>query len=192
MAFDYLRYKKGFVTPVSYIGIDVNDLWSPIHLSIRDYCNKNDIRYQTHYYDVFEFFKEKNVPDTNIIVISYLISYLYNTDQIAAINNLAIRLAQRAVKKKGMPLLLIINDVNSYKRGRDYFSCFESAIRRCGLTIAKSEYKYFDTGNLYDGQRLGSPYSVSNVALAVPGEIQEKYHAGTSINSTVQLLVEVS
>ncbi len=124
MAFDCLRQIKRFATPISYMGIDVNDLWSPIHMSIRDYCKKNDIRYQTHYYDVFDFFKDKNVPDPNIIVISYLISYLYNTDQITAINNLAEYLAQRAVKKKDMPLLLVINDVNSYKRGRNYFSYF--------------------------------------------------------------------
>ena len=91
-----------------------------------------------------------------------------------------------------MPLLLIINDVNSYKRGRNYFSYFENAIQKNGLTVAKSEYKYFDTGSLYDGQRLGSPYNVNQIVLSAPKEIREKYHAATSINSTVQLLVEVS
>lgn len=192
MAFDCLRQEKKFVAPVSYMGIDKNDLWSPIHLSIRDYCRSKNIKFQSHYYDVFDFFKEKNVLDTNIVVISYLISYLYNTNQIAAINSLADSLARKAIKKKDMPLLLIINDVNSYKRGRDHFSTFVNAIQRTGLTIAKKEYKYFDTGNLFDGQKLGSPYSVSGVVLPVPREMQEKYHAGTSINSTVQLLVEVS
>lgn len=192
LAFDYLRQKNDFITPISYMGIDVNDLWTPIHLSIKDYCENNNIRFQTHYYDVFDFFNENNVPNTNIIVISYLLSYLYNTDQIAAINSLAENLARRAIKEKDMPLLLIINDVNSYKRGRDHFSAFVNAIQKSGLTIAKKEFKYFDTGYLFDGQKLGSPYSVNKVVLPVPREMQAKYHASTSINSTVQLLVEVS
>ena len=74
-----------------------------------------------------------------------------------------------------MPLLLIINDVNSYKRGRDHFSAFVNAIQRSGLTIAKKEYKYFDTGYLFEGQKLGSAYSVNGVVLPVPREMQEKY-----------------
>lgn len=132
------------------------------------------------------------MANANIIVISYLISYLCNTDQIYEINNLAKWVAERVIDKKRTPLLLVINDVNSYKRGRNAFGLFESAIRRCGMTITKSEYKYFDSGNLYDGQRLGTPYSTNSVAFGVPREIQAKYHAGTSIKSTVQLLVEVS
>ena len=192
MAFDYLQQLKGFDTPIYYMGIDINDLWAPIHNYIEGYCVNNNIRYHTHYRDVFELLNESTVSDANIVVISYLLSYLYNTNQISAIDTLAKRIASRVVMKKDMPLLLIINDVNSYKRGRDFFSNFENAIRRCGLIIRKSEYKYFDTGNLYAGQRLGTPYKVNNVAMSVPQRIQEKYHAGTSIKQTVQLLVEVS
>ena len=192
MAFDMLRYRKNFVTPISYMGIDKNNLWSPVHHCAKEYCRWNNIAYQTHYSDVFEFFQNNTVNNANIVVISYLISYLYNTDQINAVDILAKNLVKSAIEKKGTPLLLVINDVNSYKRGRDYFSYFESAIRNCGLTVVKSEYKYFDNGNLYDGQKVGSPYSVNGVILNAPEEIQMKYHAGNTINATIQLLVEVS
>ena len=193
MAIDYLYQNSYIQNRVSYYGIDINNLWAPIHQEIEKYCKSSDIGFKTTYSDVFACFKDRGIVDTNIIVISYLLSSLYNRNQIGGINRLADDLAKNVVlkKKDGVPLLLIINDVNSYKRGRDYFSHFEDAIRNCGLTVQKSEYKYFDTGKLYDGQKLGTPYNYSNVAITVPNNIQRKYHT-SSINSTVQLLVEVS
>lgn len=119
-----------------------------------------------------------------------MISHLYNTDQIAEVNALARGLAN-TIEKKETPLLLVINDVNSYKRGRDHFTRFVSAIRNNGLSISKSEYKYFDTGNLFEGQKLGTPYNDNTVILDVPLDIRRKYHADASVNQTVQLLVEV-
>ena len=192
MAFENLLQIKGRLNPISYIGIDINPLWTPIHSRIQTYCDAENIGYKTYYSDVFDFFKQHSVPDTNIVVISYLISYLYNTKQIGAINTLAELLAKQVVMHKGMPLLLIINDVNSYKRGRNYFYLFEQAIQRSGLSINKSLYKYFDTGSLYDGQKLGTPYDIVSVPFSIPREIQLRYHANKSINSTVQFLVEVS
>lgn len=192
MAFDVLRQKRCPVTPFSYTGIDVNTLWYHIHSKIRDYCSNNNIGFQTQYYDVFEAFNDGSITNINIIVISYLLSYLYNTNQIKRIDSLVEQLIKQVIMEKKTPLLLIINDVNSYKRGRNYFSHFENAIRRYGLTINKSEYKYFDKDNLYDGQKIGSPYAVSEVAFNIPDNIQNNYHASISINATVQLLVEVS
>lgn len=191
MGFEYLMKEKRITAPVSYIGIDKNELWAPIHQNIDKYCSNRNIKFNSHFEDVFSFFQKYYISEANIIVMSYLISHLYNTGQIFEINTLAGNLVN-TVRKKNTPLLLIINDVNSNRRGRNYFPLFLRAIQNKGLTVSKSEYKYFDTGNLFDGQRLGSPYSVNSVSLSVPREIQEKYHAGTSINSTVQLLVEVS
>lgn len=190
MAFDSLMADKRINIPVSYIGLDKNALWTPIHQRIHEYCSNGNVSFNVRYADVFEYFKKYYVPGSNIIVISYLISHLYNTNQIAEINSLAKDLVD-TIKEKDTPLLLIINDVNSYKRGRSSFSYFVNAIQNCGLTVSKSEYKYFDTGNLYDGQRLGTPYSDSSVCLDVPLDIRKKYHADSSINQTVQLLVEV-
>jgi hypothetical protein len=190
MAFDSLMADKRINIPVSYIGLDKNALWTPIHQRIHEYCSNGNVSFNVRYADVFEYFKKYYVPGSNIIVISYLISHLYNTNQIAEINSLAKDLVD-TIKEKDTPLLLIINDVNSYKRGRSSFSYFVNAIQNCGLTVSKSEYKYFDTGNLYDGQRLGTPYSDSSVCLDVPLDIRKKYHADASINQTIQLLVEV-
>ena len=191
MAIEGLLQSKGSITPVSYMGIDVNNLWHFIHERIKNYCYNNNMRFKMYYNDVFQFFRTYYVNDVNVIVISYLISYLYNTDQTSLINNLAELLTERVKKKMKSPCLFIINDVNSNRRGRDYFAVFANAFRRAGLTICKSEYKYFDNGRLNEAQKLGTPYVANTFAFNVPNDIQNNYHAYTSSNSTVQLLVEV-
>lgn len=191
MAFECLLQCKGSIIPLSYMGIDVNNLWHYIHERIRNYCNNNNIGFQMYYNDVFQFFQNNSVKYINIIVISYLFSYLYNTNQTSLINSLADLLAKQVIAEKNTHCLLIINDVNSNRRGRNYFADFENSIRRAGLAIVKSEYKYFDNGRLNDAQKLGSPYDANRLAFDVPYDIQNNYHACTSGNSTVQLLVEV-
>lgn len=192
MAFEALQKQKNISQPISYIGIDVNQLWRPVHSKIEEYCLHNTISFKTRYYDVFDYFQKNRVSDANIIVISYLISYLYNTEQIAGIDSLAHRIAENIVNKKeaGQHLLLVINDVNSWKRGRDYFSRFESAIKNCGLNILRSTYRHFDTGRLYSSQKIGTPYDVPNRAFNIPIEIQNKYQA-KNLNATIQLILEV-
>lgn len=193
MALEVYCDKARIQIPISYVGIDVNPLWEPIHLEIQEYCQEHDIRFQTQYSDVFDRFQETGINDTNVIVISYLISYLYNTNQIRQIDSLVRDIAERIINKKGdgNPLLLIINDVNSNRRGRDYFSYFENAISRVGLSISNKKYRYFDTGYLNDFQKVGEPYPVYRDFFEIPTDIQVNYHAQTGIQSTVQLLLEV-
>lgn len=180
-------------TPISYVGIDVNQLWEPVHLKIQDYCQNHGIHFQAQYSDVFDRFQERGINNTNVIVISYLISYLYNTNQIRQIDSLVHDIAERIINKKGdgHPLLLIINDVNSNRRGRDYFPYFEGAISQAGLSIANKKYRYFDTGYLNDFQKVGEPYPVYRNVFDIPADIQLHYHAQTGIQSTIQLLLEV-
>ena len=137
MAFDYLCYEKQIECGISYLGIDVNKLWEPIHDKIKGYCQEKNIRFNIGYYDVFECFKERRVEDTNIIILSYLISYLYNTDQITKIDSLINDIVKKIIDKKkaGQHLLLVINDVNSNNRGRDHFSKFKKAISSSSLNI---------------------------------------------------------
>ena len=193
MAIEDLLSRKRVRRSVSYIGIDINELWQPIHERIKEYCERNNFHFTARYYDVFDCFKEREIADTNVIVLSYLISYLYNTGQIATIDSLIHDIAENIVlkKKHGQHLLLVINDVNSNRRGRDYFSRFEKAINDSGMDILQSAYRYFDTGYLNDFQKIGQPYNVRSCAFEVPAKIQMKYHAQSSINSTIQLILEV-
>lgn len=145
------------------------------------------------YADVFKCFRQHIVNDTNVIVISYLISYLYNTDQITVIDSFLEDLVKNIIQKKnkGQKLLLIINDVNSYKRGRTYFSRFIQKLEKYKLSIIKCTYKYFDTGDLFDGQKIGTPHSVKECLFSIPEAIQRKYHAESNCKKTIQLMLEV-
>lgn len=193
MAFEDLLSRKDADRLISYTGIDVNDLWQPIHKKIEEYCQNKGIHFKIHYSDVFGCFKESGIVDTNIIVLSYLISYLYNTEQIKIIDSLICDIVENIVNKKksGQQLLFIINDVNSNRRGRDVFSLFEEKIKESGLSIKQSTYRYFNARNLNDYQKIGQPYTVYNCVYEIPTEIQEKYHAQTNIKATIQLILEV-
>lgn len=193
MAFEYFYNTHHFTAPISYIGIDVNELWRPINNRAARYCANNDITYKVRYDDVFKCFNQHAVGDTNIIVISYLISYLYNTRQIGIIDSFLDDLVKNIIQKKKseQKLLLIINDVNSNRRGRNYFIRFKQKIEAYKLSVIRCTYKYFDTGDLYDAQRVGSPYNVTQSIFPVPRDIQAKYHADSHCKKTVQLLLEV-
>lgn len=193
MAIENLFRKENVDRAVSYIGIDINDLWQPIHEKIEEYCYNKGVHFKIKYYDVFDCFKEEGIADTNVIVLSYLISYLYNTEQISIIDSLIHDIVENIINKKkpSQHLLLVINDVNSNRRGRDYFSLFERAVNESGMNILQSSYRYFDTGCLNDFQKIGQPYNIHNCAFEIPPRIQREYHAQSSINSTIQLILEV-
>ncbi len=190
MAFDCFLNQGKIKVPISYIGIDINSLWSPIHNEINNYYiyNKGVGFYIPGYYDVFRCFNTP-LPNKNVIVISCLISYLYNTNQTNMIDLLADRIAQNIVLQKGRDqhLLLIINDVNSNNRGRDYFSHFENSIKKAGANIQNSEYMYFDTGNLNYYQKNGfTAYAnAKRCYFDIPSKIKQKYHAQEDLNSTI-------
>lgn len=196
MAFDVFLNKGRVKVPISYIGVDINTLWSPIHDEIKEYYSNDErVRFKIpEYKDVFDCF-DTPLPKANIIVISYLISYLYKTNQTGLIDLLAERIAQNIVlkKEKKHHLLFIINDVNSNNRGRDYFSHFEKAIEKAGAKITNSDYMYFDTGNLnyYQTNGFSAYKNAKKCYFDIPAQLKHKYHAQESLNSTIQLLLEV-
>lgn len=194
MGFEYFWQQNNLNAPISYIGIDINDKWTDVHNAISGYANDNNIKFKIPFYeDVFSVFRERDIHQTNIIVISYLISYLYNSGQIDQIDELVNMVADNIVSKKGEDnkLLFVINDVNSNRRGRDYFTRFESAIRRKGLTISNREFKFFESGSLNEWQRIGNSYATRSSIFAIPTEIKNRYHAQSTVQSTIQLLLEV-
>lgn len=188
MGFEFFAYQNNIYAPVSYIGIEINENWADIHTAIKEYTNENSIGFEIPFYeDVFSILRERNIYETNVIVISYLISYLYNSGQIQKIDELADLVVDKIVSLKGASnkLLFVINDVNSNRRGRDYFTYFEAAICRRGLTILRRGFRYFESGSLNEWQRIGTPYKVRCSVFEIPLDIKNRYHAQSAIlNST--------
>ena len=193
MAFEKFKNEQGLTQSISYMGFDVNELWYPINEYTKKCCEEKDIKISINYSDVFKCFNGRVISNTNIVIISYLISYLYNTNQIKTIDRFIDIFTQNIIKKKGdgKKLLLIINDVNSCYRGRDYFKDFTDKIEQKNLSIITKKYKYFDPGNLNIKQKIGTPYSNFECRFNVPYEIKNKYHTDVSCKQTIQLIVEV-
>jgi len=193
MAFEQFYKDIDVSMPISYIGIDINKLWKPVNNRIQKYCEKNNIKYEVRYHDVFKCFRQSEVVDANVLVISYLISYLYNTKQISTIDTFVEDVVRNIVqkKKKRQKFLIIINDVNSNRRGRDYFDYFIRKLDKHELSIIHPKYRYFDTGTLCPQQKIGIPYTIHESLFSVPNEIVRKYHAQICCQKTIQLILEV-
>ena len=160
MAMERFLFDDGIVVPLTYKGYDVNDLWSQIHNKVKGYCNNNEIKYRFIYEDAINYFSKYYNNNTNVIVISYLISYLYNTSQKKEIIKFFERLIDNVITRNRDKKLIVFNDVNSCNRGRDYFVKFINELRKRDLHGIYREM-YFDSSRLNRYQRNGSAYNSS-------------------------------
>ena len=85
MAFERYCHEKSYDKSVSYIGIDVNEKWKPIHEQIKSYKTKTLRRSQFKYMDAVT--EEHNISNANVIVLQYVISHFYNTGQIGELES---------------------------------------------------------------------------------------------------------
>lgn len=190
MAFESYIKDCGQEKSISYLGIDVNELWAPIHEKTKTY--KNDIITKTRfkYVDAIEFFNDNIVPSTNVLVLQYIISHFYNTNQIDKIDRFYNDLIKNIVlhKEQGDPFVIIINDVNSNNRGRDFFIDLCKKLAKADLHGTYSQY-YFDYRIKNDKQRYGNKHSSNDVLYTVPKKL-DKYEPW-KICSSAQLLIEL-
>lgn len=121
MAMEQFLFDDGIVVPLSYRGYDSNPLWLQVHNRIQRYCADNDIDSSFKREDAINYFSKFYSKDTNVIVVSYLLSYLYNTPQKKEILVFFDRLIDNVIVRNKEKKLIVFNDVNSCNRGRDYF-----------------------------------------------------------------------
>lgn len=194
MAFENFSERMGFHQPVAYLGFDKTAEWSTIHSRITDYCNENGIDFSTECVDVIEWLRDYELRNANIVVLGYLISYLFDTtsstDMEGFINDIARKIVR--LKPADHKLMLVINDLNTYRRGRNYLEKFCTAVKnQPGINNVDEKKFYFDTGDLYSGQKIGRPYSFARWPFTVPNDIQEKYHTCMKVQQTIQYILEV-
>lgn len=92
MAFEEFYNDTRQKQPISYSGYDINPLWKPIHNRISKYCDNVGIQKKFLDVDAIDYFQKFYNNSTNIIIVSYLISYLYNTPHKNDIRNFLIYL----------------------------------------------------------------------------------------------------
>ena len=189
MAFEKFANDLYLSKNIRYTGFDINPLWSPIHNRISRYCDEKSITRRFFIEDAIQHFQKYYHNSTNIIVISYLLSYLYNTSHKNDILLFFDLIIDSVVLRNNDKKLIIINDVNSCNRGRDYFPKLIDKLKKKGLHGTYS-YRYFDSDRLNDFQRNGDPYESNAPLFFMDVNKKREYHVDGWCRSA-QLIVEV-
>ncbi len=189
MAFEKFANDLHLSQNIRYTGFDINPLWSPIHNRISRYCDEKNITRRFFIEDAIQHFQKYYHNSANVIVISYLLSYLYNTAHKNDILLFFDLIINNVVIRNNDKKLIIINDVNSCNRGRDYFPKLIDKLKKKGLHGTYS-FRYFDSDKLNKFQRNGEPYESNSPLFVMDANKKREYHVDRWCRSA-QLIVEV-
>lgn len=191
MAFEQYVREIDSSKRISYIGFDINDLWKSIHDKIKDYHCSEIKKIQFKYEDAIEFFDARTVKKANVIVLQYVISHFYNTEQTHQIKKFFSNLIKNVVKLKNNsePFVILINDVNSCYRGRNYFKDLVEILKEYDYHGLCSCY-YFDYRIQNDSQRYGDKQPHNNILFDLD-DIDLDFYKPWRDCSSAQMLIEI-
>lgn len=189
MALEQYLLKNNIDRSVHYWGIDLNYRWQAIQNKIYEYsCHHN---YVTRYIcdDVTTLFLHTNYKNFNILVIQYLISYFYNNDDINEITEFYKALISNVVRYMLPHSVIIINDVNSNRRSRDYFMLLSDMLTSSGINNIAHK-RYFNYGIKNDYMCYGTVYPTINILYNNINENIQSYNPW-EVCSSAQLIIEL-
>lgn len=175
---------------ISYYGIDVNTRWKPIHQIIDDYSGEIIKKTTFDYFDAVSEFDDRIIKHANVLVLQYVISHFYNTNQISEIEDFFTCIVSNIIahKQKNNPLVVLINDVNSNNRGRDYFMVLIDKLKAENLHGHVSRF-YFDYRITHEGQRYGTKHPDNKILYKIPDKF--RLYEPWEQCSSAQLLIEI-
>ena len=189
MAFDWLnqRDKKS----IRYRGYDRNFLWKSIHDEIENHMTleHDDVDATFKQKDVFDvLLKGKPRRNYNVLVMEYLLSHLYNTQQISDINDLYDRIIDNVIayKRNDSPFLIIINDIDSHHKGRNYFWPFQKKLKAAGYHGTVLARCFKQKVYLQGAEKYPHDYNM----FSIPDHIKDSYKCAIECTSA-QLIIEV-
>lgn len=192
MAFEQYVRETDSSKRISYTGFDINELWKPIHDKIKDYHCSEIIQTIFKYEDVIEFFDSGIVSKVNIIVLQYVISHFYNTGQITQILGFFNNLVKNVVKNRSddEPCVILINDVNSCNRGRDFFKQLVTSLQNQEFHGTGHCY-YFEYRIQNEYQRYGEMHTNNSVLFDLDNIDLSIYEPWKECSSA-QMLIEIN
>lgn len=191
MAFEEYVRKSKKNKSIKYFGVDRNEHWDFVHKAIKKYCINNNISVKFFYKDIIQYFNEgKKIKNANVLIMQYVISYFYNTRQIRKIENFFDAIVDQilSVKSKNDPFVILISDVNSSRRGRDFFERLYFKIKEAGYKCTFSKF-YFNYRIVNDNQRYGNMHLSNDILFNMPDQIN-KYDPWTKCSSA-QMIIEI-
>lgn len=191
MAFEKYAYETDSDKNIFYSGVDVNPRWEEIHDRIIGYNSDiiNNIEFK--YIDAINYFNENVLPGINVIVLQYVISHFYNTGQIYIIHQFFSDLIKNVVKvrKDDDPFVILINDVNSCNRGRDYFEILVEILKKNNYH-GQCNCFYFNYKIQNDCQRYGNKHPRNNTLFELDNLDLDFYKPWEKCSSA-QMLIEI-
>ncbi len=186
MAFETYCHQEENWKSVSYVGIDVNEKWSDIHNVIKKYRTSTLQRAQFLYLDAVTD-DYSAISGANVIVLQYVISYFYNTGQIDKIGSFFDKLIEKIIanKQEKEPFVIVINDINSERKGRNRFPIIAEKLKNAGYHVKSAMY-YFNYNN---NRRYGTMHESNQVLYEMPTDLRIYQPWGKC--SSAQLLIEV-
>lgn len=188
MAFEELSDKK----KIYYKGYDRNPLWAQMHRIIEDYAaDTNFAKVELQQEDIFQVFADGSPKhhQYNIVIMQYLISHLYNTEQNWKINSLFDYIISNVLpmRVKCSPFLIIITDIDSMNKGRNSWFLLLDKLENAGYYGAALARSAHPKGDL--GQERWSNYR--HKQTPVFGNITYNYSQNNSEHEGAQLIIEL-
>lgn len=188
MAFEEIGKGKN----IYYNGYDRNHLWETIHNRIKEYTvTTPNITTELCREDIFVVLSDGRLARThyNVVVIQYLLSHLYNTNQ----EHLTLDLFQGIIdniisnRSQDSPFLIIITDIDSFNKGRNKWYSFLDMLEKddfCGNAYARSAFPKGDLGAV----RWSDYYPKQSLYFQ---KISYKYVQNQSDHDGAQLVIEL-
>ncbi len=189
MALERFCHETSPSKTISYLGIDINKRWKSIHEKIDTYKTSTVKKTRFKYWDAVT--EDFTISDANVVVLQYIISHFYNTGQIKQINAFFQKLVDTIIshKQENVPMVILINDVNSVNRGRDYFSDLIDKLKAADFHGSCGKF-YFDYKIVNPAQRYGERHASRQTVFNLPKEFDGIYQPWCDCSSA-QLLIEV-
>ena len=151
----------------------------------------SDIFTNAHFYrciDVLSYFTTNSLPNYNVLIIEYLISYFYSKIGQPGVNQWYDNIIDNIVKYKSpdSPMLIIINDADSINTGRDTFQNLVDKLQYKGYNCNYIKMR-FNTNTYYsDSNRYQTQQNYFNVDW----DFQQKYCVA-EVCTSAQMIIEV-
>lgn len=189
MAMERYCHEISATKSISYLGIDINERWRNIHQEISKYKTTTIQNTRFEYLDAVT--DNFTIADANVVVLQYVISHFYNNGQITQIKKFFQKMIDAIISKrqKEVPLVILINDVNSNNRGRDYFADLLNELKNSDFHGSYGKY-YFDYNIVNPAQRYGIKHESRETLFNLPREFGRIYQPWRDCSSA-QLLIEV-
>ena len=170
--------------PFSYIGIDLNTLWQPVHNFISAKINNSNIRFA--YCDAVSYCTEHKA-NVNVLVMNYIISSICRNDPKDAesfLQNVCTMLTSPNLQR---PFTVVINDVNHCNAGRDIINKFANNISQYpNVCVNRFYFPYQSPIYCY-----GNPTPNWCLCYQLPPNLDRNFYAVRDFCTSAQTLIEL-